>query len=128
MTMFDVWVQGSSAKAVGWTLVHSLWEGAVVALALAIVLGIARSSRARYWAACFAMIALFAGFGATFYRMMPREIGIAPKVPIPAAAVALSPDDAPIGITGTRWEFSDVLPWLAPGWVAGVLLFHFRGL
>ena len=128
MTMFDVWVQGSSAKAVGWTLVHSLWEGAVVALALAIVLGIARSSRARYWAACFAMIALFAGFGATFYRMMPREIGIAPKVPIPAAAVALSPDDAPIGITGTRWEFSDVLPWLAPVWMAGVLLFQLRCL
>jgi GWxTD domain-containing protein len=128
MTMFDVWVQGSSAKAVGWTLIHSLWEGAVVALALAIVLGVARSSRVRYWAACFAMIALLAGFGATFYRVMPRETGIAPKALVPAAAVALSPDDAPIGITGTRWEFSDVLPWLAPVWMAGVLLFQLRCL
>jgi GWxTD domain-containing protein len=128
MTMFDVWVQGSSAKAVGWTLIHSLWEGAVVALALAIVLGVARSSRVRYWAACFAMIAMLGGFGATFYRVMPRETGIAPKVLVPAAAVALAVDDAPIGITGARWEFSDLLPWLAPVWMAGVLLFQLRCL
>jgi GWxTD domain-containing protein len=128
MTMFDVWVQGSSAKAVGWTLVHSLWEGAVVALVLAVVLGVARSSRVRYWAASIAMLAMLGGFGATFYRMMPRETGIAAKAPIPAAAVALAADDAPIGITGTRWEFSDVLPWLAPVWMAGVLLFQLRCL
>jgi GWxTD domain-containing protein len=128
MTMFDVWVQGSRALAVGWTLVHSLWEGAVVAVLLGVVLGVARSARVRYWAACFAMIALLAGFGATFYQVMPRETGIAPKAPIPSAPVALSPDDGPIGITRTPWDFSDLLPWLAPAWMAGVLLFQLRCL
>ena len=115
-------------NAVGWTLLHSLWEGAVIALVLAVVLSVARSARVRYWAACFAMIAMLAGFGATFYRVMPREAGIAPKAPIPAVAVALTPDDGPIGITGTRWDFSDLLPWLAPAWMAGVLLFQLRCL
>lgn len=127
MTMLDVWVQSSSAKALGWTLVHSLWEGAAVAVALAIVLGIARSSRVRYWAACFAMLALLAGFGGTFYRLMPHESGIAVKAPSPGAA-ALSSDDGPVTITGTPWEFSDLLPWLAPVWMAGVLLFQLRCL
>jgi GWxTD domain-containing protein len=128
MTMLDIWMQSSSAKALGWTLVHSLWEGLAIALVLAVVLGVARSARVRYWAACFAMIAMLAGFGATFYRVMPREAGIAPKAPIPAVAVALTPDDGPIGITGTRWDFSDLLPWLAPAWMAGVLLFQLRCL
>ncbi len=127
MTMLDVWVQGSTAKALGWTLVHSLWEGAAVAVALAVVLGMARTSRVRYWAACFAMLALLAGFGATFYRLMPHDSGIAAKAPVPAVA-ALSSDNGPFGITGAPWEFSDVLPWLAPVWMAGVLLFQVRCL
>lgn len=127
MTVLDVWVQGSSAKALGWTLIHSLWEGAAVALALVVLLGVTRSARVRYWAACAAMLVLLAGFGATFYRVMPRETGIAPRVPIPAA-VALPADDSPIGITETAWELSDLLPWLAPVWMAGVLLFQLRCL
>ena len=127
MTTFDVWIQGSSAKALGWTLVHSLWEGAAVALVLAVVLGVTRSSRVRYWAACFAMIALLVGFGATYSRVMPRDAGVAAMAPIPVAVV-LTADDAPIGKTGTPWSFSDLLPWLAPAWMAGVLLFQLRCL
>ena len=127
MTVLDLWVQSSSAKALGWTLIHSLWEGAAVALALVVLLGIAKSARVRYWAACAAMLLLLAGFGATFYRVMPRQTGIAPRAPIPAA-VALPADDSPIGITATTWELSDLLPWLAPVWMMGVLLFQVRCL
>ena len=127
MTFLDLWMQGATAKALGWTLIHSLWEGAAVALALVVVLGVTRSARVRYWAACGAMLVLLAGFGATFYRVMPRETGIAPRAPIPAA-VAIAADDSPIGITATAWEFSDLLPWLAPVWMAGVFLFQVRCL
>jgi len=127
MTVLEFWMQGSSAKAMGWTLIHSLWEGAAVALALVVLLGVTRSARIRYWAACGAMLVLLAGFGATFYRVMPRETGIAARAPIPAAA-ALPADDSPIGITSTAWELSDLLPWLAPVWMAGVLLFQVQCL
>lgn len=128
MTIFEVWVHGSAAKALGWTLVHSLWEGAVVALALAVVLGIARSSRVRYWAACLAMLVLLSGFGATLYRMMPHDTGIAAKAPVPATAAPSTPDDGPVSNLRTPWDFSDLLPWLAPVWMAGVLLFQLRCL
>src|SRR5579863_9687245 len=74
MTILELLVRSDSAKALGWTLVHSLWEGAGVALALAIVLTIARSSRVRYAASCLAMFALLAGFAVTLYRLMPKEI------------------------------------------------------
>ncbi len=48
--------------AIGWALLHSLWEGAAVALALACVLGLLQraSSQVRYLAACAAMVLLIA--------------------------------------------------------------------
>jgi beta-lactamase regulating signal transducer with metallopeptidase domain len=48
--------------AIGWALLHSLWQGAAVALALGFVLGALRRARpqVRYLAACAAMILLIA--------------------------------------------------------------------
>ena len=48
--------------AVGWALLHSLWEGAAVAVSLAMVLCLLRraSAQARYVAACGAMVLLVA--------------------------------------------------------------------
>lgn len=119
------WVQSWPAKALGWTLVHSLWEGAAITLALAMVLGVARSSKVRYWAACAAMLGLLAGFGATFYKMAPHGAGpsAVPRLP---AAVPPSLGDGPTGSLATPWEALDLLPWLAPIWIAGVLLFQLR--
>src|SRR6202030_3202182 len=37
-------------------------------------------------------------------------------------------DDAPAATIRTRWDVSDLLPWLAPAWIAGVLLFQLRCL
>ena len=59
------------ATAAGWTLLHSLWEGAAVAAALAIALAVIRSSRFRYAAAGLAMLAMLAGFVVTFEHVMP---------------------------------------------------------
>src|SRR5580658_7997518 len=73
MTLLN-WVQGAAATALGETLLHSLWEGAAAALALAILLSVVRSSRIRYAAACLAMLVMLTGFGATFYRLMPRHV------------------------------------------------------
>src|SRR5580693_3126760 len=124
----DTWVRTASTKAVGWTLLHSLWEGAAIALALAIVFGIARSSRVRYAAACVAMLGLLAGFAVTLYRLAPREINRPATIrPLPLP-VAHSLDDRPIANHRAPWDASEVLPWLAPVWLAGVLLFQLRCL
>ena len=40
MSLLELWVHNSAAAALGWTLAHSLWEGALVALALAAALGV----------------------------------------------------------------------------------------
>ena len=126
--VLEFWMRSEAAKALGWTLVHSLWEGAGVAFALAIVLGLARSSRVRYAAACFALLAMLIGFGTTLYRLMPREIGRAATVrtlPLPTNPAV---DDRPAANNRTPWDASELLPWLAPIWLAGVFLFQLRCL
>ncbi|UYZ63220.1 M56 family metallopeptidase [Hymenobacter weizhouensis] len=57
-------------RALGWTLVHSLWQGAVVALALAGLLLVLRRHRAtvRYTASAVALVLLLGLAAATFAR------------------------------------------------------------
>jgi GWxTD domain-containing protein len=126
MNFLEIWVQGAAAKALGETLLHSLWEGAAVALALAMVLSVVRSSRVRYAAACLAMIVILAGFGTTFSRLMPHGEGRA-SVPMLPASVSSFSDDRPI-VIAHAWEAADLLPWLAPLWMVGVALFQLRCL
>lgn len=116
-------VRSAAAKALGWTLIHSLWEGAAAALALALVLALTRSARVRYWAACAAMLALAAAFAFTFWRVLPEQ---------PAAAAArirfpeIAPPPSGAGAQGSPWQFANLLPWLAPVWMMGVILFQLR--
>ena len=128
-TLLEKWVHTPSAVALGWTLVHSLWEGALVALALAGALCILRSGRARYTAGCLALAALLAGFCITFQRILPQyQIQrVAPAHAIPPAPLDLG-DGSGLASIRSRFGATDLLPWLAPLWMAGVVFFQLRGM
>ena len=98
------WVQAPGAAALGRTLLHSLWEGAAVALALAAVLTTVRSSRVRYGAACAAMIVLLGGLVVTFARLAPESpvkiraagTGRVPAIPPgPGVLPPITPNEGP---------------------------------
>ncbi len=59
------------ARALGWTIFHSLWEGALIAIALAAILVAFRSPRARYAAACLALIIMLAACLLTLLHLTP---------------------------------------------------------
>src|ERR1700722_15985159 len=63
--------------ALGWTLFHFLWEGALIALALASVLYLIgpASARLRYGLACGAMLAMLVSFGLTLALAWPQNGG-----------------------------------------------------
>lgn len=64
MTAVEYLVDTPLANAVGWTLFHSLWQGALSALVLLAILFAIRSPRARYACACLVMLsALLTGRG-----------------------------------------------------------------
>ena len=118
-------VHSALGNTVGWTLFHSLWEGAIVAVSLAVALRVLRSSRARYAMACLAMVAVLAGFCYTFIQMLPGPPGSLQTIsgPIPHAGFDRTPHKARPPAT---FRAADILPWLAPFWIAGVIVFHLR--
>jgi GWxTD domain-containing protein len=130
MTLLQSWLQTPAAKALSWTLFHSLWEGAIVALVLATALWAIRSPRARHAVACLALAAMLASFGLTLGRLILQpEIQDSPAEirRIPPAASGFEAQWRAVK-SETELRAADLLPWLAPLWIAGVLIFHLRSL
>jgi len=120
-------VRAPLANSLGWTLLHSLWEGMAVALALLSIFCVIRSAQARYVSACVALAVIAAGFVFTFFLLRPEGTAGVPT------AIRDLPRATPAGegwmtTISARLRAEDVLPWLAPFWCAGVIVFQLRGL
>src|SRR5690242_1007564 len=70
-------------QRLGWTLVHSIWQGAAVAFFVAIALAMLgrRSSQSRYAVACGGLLLMLGGLVATFF-ILPGPI-LRPDVVVP---------------------------------------------
>jgi GWxTD domain-containing protein len=112
-------------NALGWTLFHLLWEGSVVALALAVSLCFTRSSRVRYACGCAALMMLLAAFAVTFVLLAGREpvTGVASTALFPPAPAANSPDS---GMNFAAADSVNPAAWAAFLWLAGVAVFYIR--
>ena len=73
--MIVLWVHTPAAQAVGWALVHFLWEGAALGTVLAAALFLLRpsSARARYAAACVTLFAMPVAFVITLLVLLPTQ-------------------------------------------------------
>jgi hypothetical protein len=87
-----------------------------------------RSARTRYAAACLAMAALLLAFGVTFVRLVAQQqIPGGIRNPIVFDRNTSSESGGISGLRAQR-EIADLLPWLGPFWVAGVVIFYLRHL
>lgn len=117
------------AQAIGWALVHLVWQGAVVAGLLAAVLALLQrqSSHVRYLVSCGAMLLLLALAGATAYRAYDAggDTTLSPataQTAIAADTTPSQPADAPTLLARTRaW-----LPEIVLFWLAGVAALSIR--
>lgn len=75
MNILEHFVWSPMAGAIGWALLHSLWEGAIISALLATALMAFRSPRARYAAACVAMLAMLATFVLSIIYLVPKHPG-----------------------------------------------------
>ena len=131
-------------QAIGWALIHSLWQGAVVALILALVLRVLRSSSVRYAASCVALCVAVAAPVATCVWLAGG--GVAPGTEATAFASELRPAgwsavavEVGAGMNGGADEARGVpivrrasaavepaMPWIVRAWAVGVLLLSLR--
>ncbi|SPE29682.1 Peptidase M56, BlaR1 [Candidatus Sulfopaludibacter sp. SbA6] len=131
MRFLEACIHTPLAKALGWSLMHFLWEGALVALALAVMLFLCgpAPARLRYALCCLAMLAMPVAFGLTLAVTLPGPH---------AAAVVAWPPRAPestgdLQVAGSgsgplAERLCEALPWVVPFWMAGVLVFYLRSL
>ncbi|MDQ1473318.1 MAG: hypothetical protein QOJ99_4798 [Bryobacterales bacterium] len=112
-------------SALGWTLFHLLWEGSVIALALAVTLCFARSSRVRYACGCATLAIVLAAFAFTLVHLAGRDqaSGAAVRAMLLPAPVANLADSA---LNSGGIDSADIAAWAACLWLAGVAMFYIR--
>jgi len=127
---------GPLAQAIGWALLHLLWQGTVIAGLLALLLRLlpARSASLRYTLACAALVSLVLLGVATGYRAYPRQTAV-------AAATIATPDVRPsmativvatlapargAGVQDVVRAANDALPAVVTFWLVGVVLLSIR--
>ncbi len=143
-------------QTLGWTLLHFIWQGALVALLYACVsLSLRRATaNLRYAVACACLLLMLALPVATFFHLNSNAAAVAfdrrsaedaPAEPASAAgAPAAAPDRTPARLYANflivpgdegaaaplqRWaeaRFTSALPWLVLAWLAGALVLSLR--
>ena len=108
----------------GWALMHSLWQGLVIALGLASVLALTRSARIRYAAGLASMTLMAVVFAITLVfsgpETMPGTTG--PMAPSDVSFLPSSSDRTLRGVAPSPLDF--MAPYISMFWLAGVCVCH----
>lgn len=132
-------------EALGWTLIHFVWQGAAIAILLWLALkAMTRASaNARYTAGCLALLIMVFTPVGTFKSMLDAQsrdsqdaVGLWP-VPDTEATAEPSPGDrgavvrvewnkSSISVTSFREWINPALPWLVVGWFGAVVVLSIR--
>jgi uncharacterized protein (TIGR03435 family) len=118
-------------ERLGWTLVHFLWQGILIAMVYAAARRLLRRSQSRYILGCVALALLIAAPVVTL-RVLTRTEAPPPypylgHVPVTsAAAVPVANSGAGTAVITTTVRRDALMPWVVALWFAGAILFWFR--
>jgi len=118
------------AQALGWTLLHFLWQGAALGLLAWLLLTLLRgaSAKARYGTACTFLLLMAAAPVATFLLLQHQAAALAGPLRLTVeAAAGTTVTEAPL-TARVKTALDTALPWLLGSWALGVLLLSTRFL
>ena len=142
----------NATRALGWALIHFLWQGAALAVLLGVVLAITRSTaaRTRYALSTVTLVAMLVSPIVTVARLyQPAAVATIPSIqppsvsdavpvgqpaphraaPAPSVGVvitnAATQPGGPEVVELSAW-LEPALPWLVVAWIGGVLLLSVR--
>ncbi len=119
-----------AAQTLGWTLLHFLWQGALLGLLAWLTLFLLRgaNAKARYGVACAFLLLMVAAPVGTFL-LLHQPVQVASGLPVLAAEPGVIRGAVPTHLTQQVKAWLDPsLPWLLLGWAAGVLILSIRFL
>jgi beta-lactamase regulating signal transducer with metallopeptidase domain len=126
---------GPLAQAIGWALLHLLWQGALVAALLAVLLSFlsGRSASVRYAISCAALALIVALGVTTAVRSYPAATTATPVLetlltqPVGHSTPLAAVDPArPDRVRTLVYAANEALPKIVTIWLAGVALFSVR--
>ena len=129
-----------TVEALGWTLLHFLWQGALLACVLAVLQAAFKRAtpQVRYLLAAGTLLAMLLAPVVTFQvvRRPPRPAGepeavagiLSPGSPISAPVPMTAADDGHARLVALRAAVEPLLPALVGLWGSGVLLLSLRSL
>lgn len=109
--MMQMPIPDALAQALGWTLVHSLWQATLIALVLMLALPRLRSPQVRYRAAYGALFSVLLAAAATFAWMYGPADGSAPTV-VSDPSSELIVNDLGAEQTASAFAFPALSEWL----------------
>ena len=115
-------------ERLGWTLIHFLWQGALIAVIYAAIYAIAKRSRTtqfRYLLACLALAAMTIAPIVTFAVSRVSESGQTATA-MPISPVYAQTTSAPMPVFIAEIWHENLMPWLVIAWLAGAIVFWTR--
>src|SRR5262245_61791797 len=118
-------------RALTWSLLHFLWQGAAIAALAAAVMSLFRESTTRYFIGLGALALMIASFGVTFALLSAPDSGSFTAAVAPLAHVNAMPLPA-LTLPATQLFAPDMdtagndFAWVARVWLAGVCLLALR--
>ncbi|HEY4274485.1 MAG TPA: M56 family metallopeptidase, partial [Rhizomicrobium sp.] len=143
MASLTSWLSADILHALGWALIHSLWQGAGLAALAALAMAPFRRPSIRYLIAIAALAAMLAAPVATFLIAVAPGAPLHTLLPATALEIAAVPAAAPLpGAMTAHIEHIfapatahglasgtlalNILPWLVAAWLCGVIVFSLR--
>ena len=121
----------ATMQALGWALLHFLWQGTALAAVAAVLISAMRRSSARYLIGLGTLVLMFLSPVATFFYSQQHSDAVTESSPLAAAAwpiargnTAASGATTPIRVSRSR----DAFPWLVEAWLVGVALLSLRSV
>jgi len=116
-------VSHAVVEALGWSLIHSLWECAAAGLLFALLHLVLRSANSRYIAGCLTMLLMLAAPSATFVKLLDsRQTPVHATVTTPTSTPAtVTITVAPVSTSAATQRMPDYLPIAVWLWISGVI-------
>ena len=128
MSALDTLLSTPPAYHLGWTLVHFLWQGALVGVVYACLRFVLQDSepQSRYWLSLTALVVLAALPVFTFMRLLAEPVAAPAITGVTHAIQSLQTMPQASLLEALRELLHSIVPWTVPAWCAGVALMALR--
>jgi beta-lactamase regulating signal transducer with metallopeptidase domain/uncharacterized protein YnzC (UPF0291/DUF896 family) len=130
ITAMPHWLSPHAMHALGWSLLHFLWQGTALAALAAVLMALCRRSSARYVVGLSVLVLMSIAPLVTFSYLQQTDVpsSVRNSSPLVSAAwpLATSTRSAIVSSQSLRGSSSDAIAWLVQAWLFGVAIFSLR--